>query len=83
MTPQPEPNLIEKPPESVADWNAVRRQAVFNAMQLVNNTLVQLHVTLATGIANQDFPDEFRNHIKQQLLQIAATVEVPNDLPNR
>jgi hypothetical protein len=58
------------------DWHDVHRQFVNNQMILINNTLTQMHVILATGIANNDWSQEFRAYVKQQLLQIAATVEV-------
>lgn len=68
-------------PQQIAgqDWASIQRQQNLQQMQSISTSLTTMHVILATGIANGSFPDEFRNYVKQSLLQIAATVEVVNE----
>lgn len=82
MFEDPQPGKVyDMTPQQIAgqDWQAVQRAQTSQQMQQISNTLTSLHVLLATGVANDLFPVEFRNFVKMNLLQIAATVEVVNE----
>lgn len=72
--PETQENIAQD--SALGNWNDIRRRQTAEQMQWTTNTLVQLHVVLSQGVLSDAFPDEFRDHVKRQLLQIAATVEV-------
>jgi hypothetical protein len=45
-------------------------------MRQMGEALNAFHVQIVISVNNNEFPDDFREWVKQQCLQIAASVEV-------
>ncbi len=57
-------------------WEETRQQVINQTQAAVYGQLRTTQVTLAIGVANDDFSTTFRNDVKRLLLQMAATIEV-------